>query len=51
MTFGANISGAIVEDEVEDFSLGLNGIEPLIMKVHRESDPYKIATMHLATPL
>ena len=30
---------------------GKNDIEPLIMKVHRTLEPFKIATVHLATPL
>jgi hypothetical protein len=30
---------------------GLNDIEILILKVHQASEPYKIATVHLVTPL
>jgi hypothetical protein len=30
---------------------GQNDIELLILKVHQTSEPLKIATMHLATPL
>jgi hypothetical protein len=30
---------------------GQNDIEPLILKVHQKSEPFKIATVHLATPL
>jgi hypothetical protein len=31
--------------------LGLNDIEPLILKVHQALEPFKIATVHLMTPL
>ena len=30
---------------------GQNDIEPLILKVHQTSEPFKIAVVHLATPL
>jgi hypothetical protein len=37
--------GTIAGDEVQ------NDIEPLILKVHQTLEPFKIATVHLATPL
>jgi hypothetical protein len=30
---------------------GKNDIEPMILKVHQTSEPLKIATVHLTTPL
>jgi hypothetical protein len=46
ITFLAPFSGTKLK-----FSPILNDIEPLILKVHHVSEPLKISTEHLATPL